>query len=122
MNIKEDIKYQISKSGKTMKEIVDALNSKNGTDYSLSNFSRKLTNGTIRFSEVIEIADIIGKRIAWEDKPSNVLELKKLIDEGKANKSEIDELDELYLGLETSNWIKETIGKYIEEKYKNKQS
>ena len=65
MGIKEDIKAFIVKSGMTMTEVVNELNKKNGTDYSLANFSKKLNNETIRYNEVLDIADICGYKIEW---------------------------------------------------------
>lgn len=68
MGIKEDIKAFIIRSGFTMTQVVDELNKRNGTDYSLANFSKKINNETIRYNEVLEIADICGYNIEWIEK------------------------------------------------------
>ncbi len=68
MGIKENIKAFIIRSGFTMTQVVDELNKRNGTDYSLANFSKKINNETIRYNEVLEIADICGYNIEWIEK------------------------------------------------------
>ena len=64
--IRNEIKSYISKSGWTLTDIVKVLNERhkeNGT--TTQNISNKLTRGTIKYAEVIEIADIIGYKIEW---------------------------------------------------------
>ncbi len=68
MGIKEDIKAFIVRAGFTMTQVVEELNKRNGTNYSLANFSKKINNETIRYNEVLEIADIIGYEIEWFEK------------------------------------------------------
>ena len=65
MGIKEDIKAFIIKSGMTMTEVVEELNRRNNTNYSLANLSKKINNETIRYNEVLQIADICGYKIKW---------------------------------------------------------
>ena len=65
MGIKEDIKAFIIKSGMTMTEVVEELNKRNNTNYSLANLSKKINNETIRYNEVLQIADICGYKIKW---------------------------------------------------------
>ena len=65
MGIKEDIKSFIVKSGFTMTQVIEELNKRNNMNYSLANFSKKLNSETIKYSEVLQIADICGYQIEW---------------------------------------------------------
>lgn len=65
MGVKEEIKSYIIKQGFTITQVVDELNKRNNTNYSLQNFSKKLNSETLRYSEIKEVADIIGLKIEW---------------------------------------------------------
>ena len=65
MGIKEDIKAFIIRSGYTMTQVVEELNKRNGTNYSLANLSKKINNETIRYNEALEIANICGYKVKW---------------------------------------------------------
>ena len=65
MSIKNDIKSYIIKSGWTISKVQEELNKKNNTTYSVQNLSKKITNETLKYSEVLEIAEIIGYTITW---------------------------------------------------------
>lgn len=66
--IKNEIKSYISSSGWTMTDIVSKMNESLPQDKqtTVQNLSNKLTRGTIKYSEVKEIATIIGMNINWE--------------------------------------------------------
>ena len=66
MNIKNQIKAQIMFAGFTMAEVVDALSTEFGWSDSLSNFSNKLEKQTIRYREVLELAEVLGYEIVWQ--------------------------------------------------------
>lgn len=68
--IKNEIKGYISSSGWTITDIVEKMNESLPTEKktTVQNISNKLTRGTIKYSEVIEIADIIGMKIEWNKK------------------------------------------------------
>lgn len=69
INVRNEIKSYISKSGWTLTDIVKVLNEKHPTNQTTTqNISNKLTRGTIKYSEVKEIADIIGFKIEWLSK------------------------------------------------------
>jgi hypothetical protein len=68
MGIKEDIKSIIVMSGKTMSEVVELINHKYNRQDTVQNFSNKLTRGTIRYLEVLEIAEVLGYTIKWVKK------------------------------------------------------
>lgn len=65
MNIKNEIKSILAASGWSMTEVVKKLNEKNGRNDSLQNLSNKLSKGTLRYSEAMEIAEVIGCKIEW---------------------------------------------------------
>lgn len=65
--IKNEIKSHISSSGWTLTDIVNKMNETLPSDKqtTVQNISNKLTRGTIKYSEVKEIAEIIGMKIEW---------------------------------------------------------
>lgn len=64
--IKNEVKSYIIKEGFTMKKIAGLLDEE--SKVALQNLSNKLTRGTIKYSEIKEIADILGYEIKWEKK------------------------------------------------------
>lgn len=67
-NIRNEIKSYIAASGWSLVDIVTKMNESRPEDEKTTpqNISNKLTRGTIKYSEVKEIADIIGFKIVWE--------------------------------------------------------
>ena len=66
VNIRNEIKAEIAKSGWTLTDIVKKMNQLHPEETTTSqNISNKLTRGTLKYSEALEIATIIGKRITW---------------------------------------------------------
>lgn len=65
MPLKDDLKAIIIKSGWTITSVVEELNKRHNTDTSVQNFSSKMIRGTLKYSEVEEVLDIIGYDIAW---------------------------------------------------------
>ena len=66
MNIRNEIRAQIVRSGFTMRELVKRLAEKYGWSLSVSNLSGKLARESIRYKEVVEIADILGYELVWQ--------------------------------------------------------
>lgn len=66
MSLKNDLKSVIVKNGWSITSVVEEINKLNGTDYSIQNFSSKLSRGTLRYSEVEQVLKIIGYEIRWE--------------------------------------------------------
>ena len=66
-SIKDEIKGYITLSGWHMGEVARRL-SDNKSKVPLQNLSNKLANGTIKYSEVRKIAEIIGYEIQWKKK------------------------------------------------------
>lgn len=66
--IRNEIKSYIARSGWTMTDIVKKMNESRPNDENTTtqNITNKLARGTIKYSEVLEIARIIGYEITWE--------------------------------------------------------
>lgn len=65
MGLKEEIKAYIVHSGWTITNLNDELNKLNGTNSSVQNLSNKIRKGSLKYSEVLQIAEIIGYEIKW---------------------------------------------------------
>ena len=65
-NIRNEIKAQIVRAGFTMQELVDRLHDDYGWSDSVSNLSAKLQRESIRYREIIELADVLGFEITWQ--------------------------------------------------------
>ncbi len=65
MDIRNEIKSYIVKEGFTMRELVEMLADEYGWSDSVPNFSGKLRRGSLRYSEAVEMADVMGYDIVW---------------------------------------------------------
>ncbi|MBR3819876.1 MAG: LLM class flavin-dependent oxidoreductase [Clostridia bacterium] len=65
MDIRNELKSYIVKEGITMRELVDMLSFEYGWSDSVPNFSGKLSRGSLRYSEAVEMADVMGYGIVW---------------------------------------------------------
>ncbi len=68
MNVRNEIKAQIIRAGMTMQEVVDQLAEEYGWSDSGSNLSAKLQRESIRYEEILELADVLGYEIIWQKK------------------------------------------------------
>ena len=66
MNIRNEIKSQIVRAGFTMQEVVDRLHDEYDWSDSVSNLSAKLQRESIRYKEVVELADVLGYDLVWQ--------------------------------------------------------
>lgn len=66
--VHNEIKAIIAQNGLTLTEVVHRMNQHRSSDEqtTVQNISNKLKRGTIKFSEVIEIAAVIGLKINWD--------------------------------------------------------
>ena len=71
MNIRNEIKAQIVRAGFTMQELVDRLADEYDWSDSVSNLSAKLQRESIRYKEVVELADVLGYNIVWQKRRDN---------------------------------------------------
>lgn len=69
--IHDEIKSYIIHSGYTLTEVVRLLNlSRSESEkMTLQNLSNKLARGSIKYSEVLEIAAAIGLTVSWNKTP-----------------------------------------------------
>lgn len=65
MNIRNEIKSYIIRTGWTMLNLVEELSERYGWSNSVSNFSAKLQRESLRYKEAIQIADVLGYDIVW---------------------------------------------------------
>ena len=66
MSIRNEIKSQIVRAGFTMQEVVDRLHDEYDWSGSVSNLSAKLQRESIRYKEVVELADVLGYDLIWQ--------------------------------------------------------
>lgn len=71
MNIRNEIKAQIVRAGFTMQELVDRLSDEYDWSDSVTNLSAKLQRESIRYKEVVELADVLGYDIVWQKRRDN---------------------------------------------------
>ena len=66
MNVRNELKAQIIRTGMTMQQVVDLLFDEYGWSDSVSILSAKLQRESIRYKEVVELADVLGYDIVWQ--------------------------------------------------------
>ena len=66
MTVRNEIKAQIVRAGYTMQELGDRLHEEYGWLDSVSNLSAKLQRESIRYKEVVELADVLGYDLIWQ--------------------------------------------------------
>ena len=71
MNIRNEIKAQIVRASFTMQELVDRLADEYDWSDSVSNLSAKLQRESIRYKEVVELANVLGYDIVWQKRRDN---------------------------------------------------
>ena len=69
--VKEQVKILLIERDLKMKELVKALANKFGTSASESNFSGKLTRGSLTYNEMLEVCEVLGYEIEFKDKLSS---------------------------------------------------
>ena len=70
MNIRNEVKSYLAFSGWSLVDVVREMNKSRGPEDQTTpqNISNKLTRGTIKYCEILEIANIIGYKIEWKQK------------------------------------------------------
>ena len=66
MTVRNEIKAQIVRAGYTMQELVDRLHEEYGWSDSVYTLSAKLQRESIRYKEVVELADVLGYDLIWQ--------------------------------------------------------
>ena len=65
-NLRNEIKSYIVRQGMTMQEVVDLLADEYGWSDSVSNLSNKLQRESLRYTEAVQLADVLGFEIVWQ--------------------------------------------------------
>ena len=65
LDIRNEIKSVIVREGKTMDEVVNRLAEDYGWSRSVPNFSGKLSRGSLRYTEAMELAESPGYDLVW---------------------------------------------------------
>ena len=73
MSVRNEIKAQIVRAGFTMQEVVDLLHDEYDWSDSVSNLSAKLQRESIRYKEVVELADVLGYDLVWQKRRANLM-------------------------------------------------
>ena len=73
MSVRNEIKAQIVRAGFTMQEVVDLLHDEYGWSDSVSNLSAKLQRESIRYKEVMELADVLGYDLVWQKRRERLM-------------------------------------------------
>lgn len=79
MNVKELIKEYLSKENETLTNVINKINL-NKTDEektTVQNINNKLTRETIKYTEILEIADALGYDIVWEKRKKAITQSAK---------------------------------------------
>ena len=71
---RNEIKARIIGAGLTMQETLDRLHRLYGWSDSDSNFSNKLQRNSLRYREVVELADVIGYELKWVPRKRGVVD------------------------------------------------
>ena len=65
-NLRNGVKSYIVRSGYTMQEVVDRLSEDYGWSDSVSTLSNKLQRESLRYVEVVQLADALGYDLVWQ--------------------------------------------------------
>ena len=63
---RNEIKSYITREGMTMTEVVELLADEHGWSSSVPNLSGKLRRGPLRYTEAVELADVLGYDLVWQ--------------------------------------------------------
>ena len=63
---RNEIKSDIVRAGRTMTEVVELLADEHGWSSSVPNLSGKLRRGSLRYTEAVELADVLGYNLVWQ--------------------------------------------------------
>ena len=68
-SIHKEIKMNLARSGMTLTEVVSRMNKNRSAENqtTIQNISNKIMRGTIKYSEILEIAAILNMSIVWTE-------------------------------------------------------
>lgn len=65
-NLRNEIKSYIVRQGMTMQEVVDILSDEYEWSDSVSNLSNKLQRESLRYTEAVQLASVLGYDLVWQ--------------------------------------------------------
>jgi hypothetical protein len=65
-NCRNKVKSYITREGMTMTAVVELLADEYGWSSSVPNLSGKLRRGSLRYTEAVELADVLGYDLVWQ--------------------------------------------------------
>lgn len=67
--IHKEIKMNLARSGMTLTEVVSKMNKNRSEENqtTIQNISNKIMRGTIKYSEILEIAAVLNMSIVWPE-------------------------------------------------------
>lgn len=65
-NCRNEVKSYITREGMTMTQVVELLADEYGWSSSVPNLSGKLRRGSLRYTEAVELADVLGYDLVWQ--------------------------------------------------------
>ena len=63
---RNESKSYITREGMTMTEVVELLADEHGWSSSVPNLSGKLRRGSLRYTEAVELTDVLGYDLVWQ--------------------------------------------------------
>ena len=69
MSVREDIKAILAKSNVTIKYVASKISEIKGKNITADNLSQKMRKGTLRYDDVVLIANILGYDVQFLKKP-----------------------------------------------------
>ena len=74
-SIHKEIKMNLARSGMTLTEVVSRMNKNRSEENqtTIQNISNKIMRGTIKYSEILEIAAILNMSIVWTEKSTKCM-------------------------------------------------
>ena len=66
-DLKKELKSQMALIGITFTQVIEEMNNRRSKDNqtTIQNINNKITRGTIKYSEVLEILDILSLKVVW---------------------------------------------------------
>lgn len=69
-DLKKELKSTMVLKDITFTQVIDEMNKRRSKDNqtTIQNINNKITRGTIKYSEVLEILDVLGLKVVWQPK------------------------------------------------------
>ena len=66
-DLKKELKSQMALKGITFTQVIEEMNNRRSKDNqtTIQNINNKITRGTIKYSDVLEILDILSLKVVW---------------------------------------------------------